>query len=130
MRKRIAVIATVLALITVMSGMFLAGCGRSSGLIPLNLYVPTSCVEGETVNCAVSIPYPVALPVVISITASAPCNLSTAAVIIPAGKVYVEFSLQVTDDQIANPNVSITLTASAPGYTDDVAPFTIVDAGS
>jgi len=130
MRKGIVATVTALALTMVMSGVFLAGCGGSGGAVPLELYIPTSCPEGESVDCAISIPYPVALPVVVSITASAPSNLLAAAVIIPAGEVYVKFTLEVIDDLVPGADILLTITASAPGYAVDTAPFTIIDAGS
>ena len=130
MRKGIVATVAALVLTMLVTAVLSAGCGGSKGLIPLELYVPVSCPEGESVDCAISIPYPSALPVVVNIAASGASNLLSAAVIIPAGEVYVEFTLEVMDDQIAAPNVSLTLTASAPGYVPDSAPFTIVDAGS
>ena len=118
----------VLATVMVTTGVLLAGCGRSTDALPLEFYGPNVGYEEDgSISCVITIPYPLGVALAVDMTSSEPSRIKPETIVLPAGEVYIEFSLEVIDDDIANGDVAVTLTATAPGYASDVLNLTVYD---
>ena len=97
----------------------------------LLFYSPASAPENSgivTNGAAVYLASTTPTNIPVTLVSSAPGQLAVpVTAVIPAGSYYQFFNLTFVDDALQNGDRVVTLTASAPGYTNAVANLTIVD---
>jgi hypothetical protein len=98
---------------------------------PLAVVLPASAVEnaGVLANAgSVWVPSALLTNFTVSLSSSVPSRLTVpATAIVPAGQTYGTFDLTVVDNNVHDGDQLVTITASAPGYTNVSSTLLVVD---
>jgi hypothetical protein len=94
----------------------------------LTLLLPNQLIEGATSNGVVTIPGILPANLTVVLTSSEPNELQVpATVVLPAGQTSVGFPVAVTSFSSPEPDSTLTIFASAPGFTNASVSIEILD---